>query len=89
VSAVVASVILFFLAFYLLEARLLALMTRIACAVHRGAAMVVYSTSEVMGTFLGDVLAGTLLQYSSTTTLYFVQGWVILLWLGLYKITKT
>lgn len=84
-----AGLILFFLAFNLLEASLPAWMTRIANPAHRGAAMGVYSTFQFLGTFLGGVLGGTLLQYSSVPTLYFVQGCIILLWLGLYRITRT
>jgi MFS family permease len=78
-----AALILFFLAFNLLEATLPAAMSRVAPAEYRGAAMGIYSTFQFTGTFIGGVLAGLLLQYVSTSTFFLVQAFIILLWLML------
>jgi MFS family permease len=81
------ALILFFLAFNLLEASLPAAMSRVAPAQYRGAAMGLYSTFQFAGTFMGGVLAGLLLQYVTASTLFLMQAFIILLWLILI-ITK-
>lgn len=81
------AIILFFLAFNLLEASLPAAMSRVAPISYRGAAMGIYSTFQFSGTFLGGVLGGVLLQYASTSMLFLTQVVVILLWL-MWTITK-
>lgn len=78
-----AGLILFFLAFNLLEASLPAAMSRVAPAESRGAAMGIYSTFQFGGTFIGGVLGGLLLQYVTTATFFFVQALIVLLWLML------
>jgi MFS family permease len=77
------ALIVFFMAFNLLEASLPAAMSRVAPLEYRGAAMGVYSTFQFAGTFIGGVLGGLLLQYVSTSIYFFVQAFIILLWLML------
>jgi MFS family permease len=75
------ALIMFFLAFNLLEASLPAAMSRVAPLQYRGAAMGLYSTFQFTGTFIGGVLAGLLLQYVEASTLFLMQAFIILLWL--------
>jgi MFS family permease len=75
------ALVLFFLPFNLLEASLPALMSQVAPAEYRGAAMGIYSTFQFTGTFLGGVLGGLLLQYMESSTLFLAQAFVVLLWL--------
>lgn len=77
------AIVLFFLAFNLLEASLPAAMSQVAPLEYRGAAMGIYSTFQFGGTFIGGVLGGLLLQYVSTSIMFLVQAVVILLWLML------
>lgn len=76
-----SALILFFLAFNLLEATLPAAMSRVAPLQYRGAAMGLYSTFQFGGTFIGGVLAGVLLQYVQASTFFLMQAFIILLWL--------
>ncbi len=79
---------LFFLGFNFLEASLPALMTRVAPAQSRGAAMGFYSTCQFLGIFLGGIMGGIVLNYFTPTTLYFIWVWVIVLWLIQLKLIR-
>jgi MFS family permease len=54
--------LLFFVAFNLLEATLPSMLSKLAPAGAKGTAMGVYSTSQFLGAFLGGVLGGFLAQ---------------------------
>jgi MFS family permease len=76
---------MFFLAFNFLEASLPAMMTRVAPAARRGAAMGFYSTCQFFGIFLGGIVAGIVLHYFTATTLYFTLMWSAVFWLIMYN----
>lgn len=83
------ALILFFLAFNLLEAALPSAMSKVAPPEYRGAAMGIYSTFQFAGTFIGGVFAGLLLQYLSASALFLVQAGFILLWLMLRPVNNS
>jgi MFS family permease len=60
--ALFAWLLLFFVAFNLLEAMLPSMLSKLAPAGAKGTAMGVYSTSQFLGAFLGGVLGGFLAQ---------------------------
>ncbi|MGR2740451.1 MFS transporter [Billgrantia sp. Q4P2] len=61
--ALFAWLLLFFIAFNLLEAMLPSMLSKLAPAGAKGTAMGVYSTSQFLGAFLGGVLGGLLAQH--------------------------
>ncbi|QDX83001.1 MFS transporter [Denitratisoma sp. DHT3] len=63
-TALVAMMTVFFLAFNVLEANLPSLISRVAPARAKGAALGVYNTSQAIGLFLGGALGGWLAQHS-------------------------
>ncbi|MDP2751450.1 MAG: MFS transporter [Rhodocyclaceae bacterium] len=62
--------LLFFVAFNILEALQPSLVSRMAPASARGAAMGVYNTTQSMGLFLGGALGGLLLKYVGSNGVY-------------------
>lgn len=63
VPLMAAALLLFFTAFNLLEASLPSLVSRMAPADAKGAAVGVYSSVQFLGTFLGGVAGGVISQY--------------------------
>lgn len=74
---------LFFCGFNLLEAALPTLVSRLAPASLRGAAMGAYSTSQFMGAFVGGTVGGLVLAGFGLGGLFFGAAAVTLLWLPL------
>jgi len=58
-----AGLLLFFIGFNVFEASLPSLLTRLLSMEQRGAASGVYSSAQFIGTFLGGLMGGVLLQY--------------------------
>lgn len=79
-SMLVASIFLFFFAFNMLEAQLPSLVSKRAAAGNRGAAMGVYSTSQFLGSFLGGVLAGSLMHSLNAPWLFAVLALIVGVW---------
>ncbi|MSP53423.1 MAG: MFS transporter [Gammaproteobacteria bacterium] len=75
------SLILFFTAFTLLEATLPSLVSKIAPAANKGAAMGVYSTSQFLGIFLGGVVGGWLFANGGISAIFLGCALAYLLWL--------
>lgn len=75
--------LLFFVAFNILEATQPSLISRIAPAYAKGAALGVYNTTQSLGLFLGGVLGGSLSKHFSTTVVWVTCALVALIWLGL------
>lgn len=69
-SSIGFGLLLFFVAFNILEALQPSLMSRMAPAAARGAAMGVYNTTQSMGLFLGGALGGGMLKYFGTGGVY-------------------
>ena len=80
-SGFVAVLVLFFIAFNLLEATLPSLVSRMAAPGAKGTAMGVYSTSQFFGAFMGGALGGWLLQEYSSSVLFAVFAAALVVWL--------
>ena len=84
----------FFSAFNLLEAALPSLVSLLAPAHLRGAAMGAYSTSQFLGAFVGGTLGGIALGRLGTNGIFLCAATLTLLWLplvvsGARRITRT
>lgn len=76
----------FFSAFNLLEAALPSLVSKLAPAHLRGAAMGAYSTSQFMGAFVGGALGGIALKWLGVDGVFLCAAAMTLLWLPLVAI---
>ncbi len=74
---------LFFVGFNLLEASLPSLVAKYAPAAHKGTAMGAYSTAQFLGAFLGATTAGWVSDYYGVSTVFLVNGILVILWLAM------
>jgi MFS family permease len=82
--AVFAALMLgFFVAFNVLEALLPSLVSRIAPAQGRGAAIGVYNTTQTLGVFFGGLLGGWIASHYGTTGVFTVCAVLSVVWLVL------
>ena len=81
VLGIAASLVVFFAAFNLLEASLPSLITKLAPAGAKGAAVGMYSTAQFLGTFVGAALGGLASQYLGTPAVFALCGLLTLSWL--------
>ena len=79
---------LFFVAFNILEATQPSLISRIAPAHAKGAALGVYNTTQSLGLFLGGALGGSLAKFSGPVSVWLVGAALALVWLG-FGLTMT
>lgn len=82
---IVASLVIFFAGFNVLEAKLPALVSRAAPAESRGAATGVYSSVQFLGTFFGAAAGGTIAQHGGfvavlVTCLAITVAWLAAAW---------
>ncbi|MBB1631500.1 MFS transporter [Cupriavidus sp. UME77] len=77
---IVGVLLLFFVAFNVLEAMQPSLVSRYAAAA-RGAALGVYNTTQAMGLFLGGAVGGWLLKHEGRSAVFIGCAVVLLLWL--------
>ena len=82
-AGVISGLLLFFIAYNVLEATLPSLVSRIAPVDGKGTAMGVYSTSQFLGAFVGGAGGGTLLAHFGVTGIFIACALGALLWLGL------
>jgi len=75
--------LLFFVAFNILEATQPSLISRIAPPHAKGAALGVYNTTQSLGLFLGGVLGGTLVKHFGPSVIWLFCAVLALVWLGL------
>ena len=75
--------ILFFIAFNVLEATQPSLISRLAPAHAKGAALGIYNTTQSLGLFLGGVLGGLLLKHVGALSVWLLCASLSLIWLGL------
>jgi MFS family permease len=73
----------FFVAFNVLEALLPALVSRVAPAQGRGAAIGVYNTAQTLGVFFGGLLGGWVAAHYGTTRVFAVCAVLVAAWLAL------
>jgi predicted MFS family arabinose efflux permease len=78
--AVASGMVLFFLAFNVLEASLPSLISRMAPADSKGTAMGVYSTSQFFGAFVGGAGGGLLFNYVGITGVFYACAAAAALW---------
>ena len=83
VPALALLLFLFFCGFNVLEASQPSLVSRVAPAHMRGAAMGVYNTLQSIGFFLGGTAGGWLIKHSGSTGLFSACTVTLLLWLVL------
>jgi predicted MFS family arabinose efflux permease len=79
--AVVLGLLLFFIAFNLLEASLPSLVSKIAPPEAKGTAMGVYNTAQAIGLFFGGAVGGWLAQHFGFTAVFLFCGALMLVWL--------
>jgi MFS family permease len=72
----------FFAAFNVLEALLPSLVSRVAPARGRGAAIGVYNTAQTLGVFFGGLLGGWVARHHGTTAVFVVCAALVLVWLA-------
>jgi len=81
VLGIAASLVVFFAAFNLLEASLPSLITKVAPADAKGAAVGMYSSAQFLGTFVGAVAGGFVSQYFGAPAVFALCGLLTLSWL--------
>ncbi|MHB1591283.1 MAG: MFS transporter [Sulfuricella sp.] len=86
---IVAMLLLFFIAFNILEASLPSLISKIAPARAKGTAMGVYNTSQSLGLFTGGVAGGFLSHYAGQWAVFAFGGAMSALWLIMAASMKT
>lgn len=84
-TVVVGALLLFFVAFNVLEAALPSLVSKIAPASARGTAIGVYNTTQALGLFAGGVIGGYLVHRFGPDAVFIfgiviVAGWLIVAW---------
>lgn len=75
--------LLFFVAFNVLEATQPSLISRIAPAHAKGAALGIYNTTQSLGLFTGGLLGGALAKSAGSTSVWLVCAVLALVWLGI------
>lgn len=73
----------FFLGFNVLEASQPSLVSRVAPAASRGAAIGVYNTLQSLGFFVGGLVGGWVMQHGGAPALFALTATVLLVWLVL------
>ncbi|MCW8397490.1 MFS transporter [Legionella sp. PATHC038] len=73
--------LIYFIAFNILEAVLPSLVSKQANPNNKGTAMGIYSTSQFLGLFLGGALAGILYQWNSSQGIFITNAILGIIWL--------
>ncbi|MFL0809912.1 MAG: MFS transporter [Agarilytica sp.] len=79
----VTLMLVFFLAFNLLESMLPSLVSKIAPAGTKGTAMGIYSTSQFLGAFIGGLAGGWVAQYNSSADVFMLVVGLALVWVAI------
>ncbi len=80
---VVFALLIFFIAFNILEASLPSLVSKIAPPESKGTAMGVYNTSQASGLFVGAVVGGWLAQHVGYYSVFLFCALLMLIWVAL------
>jgi MFS family permease len=75
--------LVFFVAFNILEALIPSLVSRLAPAQMRGSAIGVYNTTQTLGLFFGGLAGGWLAKLWGASAVFAVCGTLVLAWLGI------
>ena len=81
-SWLIAALALFFIGFNYLEATLPSMISRLAPAEHKGAALGVYSTFQFLGAFAGGTLGGVTLSHFGISGVFCWAAVVAVIWFG-------
>lgn len=81
-TIMVVGLLVFFMAFNLLEASLPSLVSKLSPAGIKGTALGVYSTSQFLGTFCGGVVGGIVAQQFGNGAVFWASLVAALVWLG-------
>lgn len=81
-AVIAGGLLTFFVAFNILEAMLPSLISRVAPARAKGAALGVYNTTQAFGLFLGGALGGWLAKVASPEAVFLGGAAMTALWLG-------
>jgi hypothetical protein len=87
-AGLVVMLLLFFVAFNILEASLPSLVSRMAPASARGTAIGVYNTTQSLGLFCGGALGGWLAQHYGAQSVFACGGALVAVWLALATTMK-
>jgi MFS family permease len=82
IVAIGALMLVFFVAFNVLEAMLPSLVSRIAPAQGRGMALGVYNTTQTLGVFFGGLLGGWVAGHHGATGVFVMCAVLVAVWLG-------
>ena len=82
IAALAVLLLAFFAAFNVLEALLPSLVSRVAPAEGRGAAIGVYNTTQALGVFFGGLLGGWLARHHGATGVFVACAVLVAVWLG-------
>lgn len=80
-TMLVTLLLLYFLAFNILEASLPSIVSKVAPADSKGTAMGVYNTTQSLGLFVGGALGGYLAHHYGATAVFAFATGIMLLWL--------
>ena len=81
-NIMIGGLLVFFMAFNLLEASLPSLVSKLSPAGIKGTALGVYSTSQFLGTFCGGVVGGIVAQQYGNGAVFWASLVAALVWLG-------
>jgi MFS family permease len=81
-AAIATALLVFFVAFNVLEALLPSLVSRIAPAEGRGIAIGVYNTTQTLGVFFGGLVGGAVAEHYGTTGVFVVCSLLVAVWLA-------
>ena len=82
IAALAALMLVFFIAFNILEAMLPALVSRMAPAHGRGTAIGVYNTTQTLGVFFGGLIGGAVAKHAGAATVFAVCAVLSGVWLA-------
>ena len=82
IAGLAALMLAFFIAFNILEAMLPALVSRMAPAHGRGAAIGVYNTTQTLGVFFGGLIGGAVAKHAGAATVFGVCAVLSGIWLA-------
>ena len=86
---IVVSLLVYFVAFNILEASLPSLISKLSPAAAKGTAMGVHNTAQSFGMFVGAAMGGVLSQHLGYSAVFMFCALLMLIWLGLAFGMKT